>query len=141
MWDAAGNTIVSKRLTANSSDDNYRIGAYWDNVNSRFVVSWKPTYAFNLAGAQVAYSAYAFTMASDFWTVEVFPESPGAIYSFFLSTAGGAKVKKHIPVYGVNVQTQAIEISNNNDATALPAITNFSLADGLHPFFLRAALS
>lgn len=141
VWDAAGNTIVSKRLTANSYDDNFRTGAYWDNVNSRFVVSWKQTYAFNLAGAQVFYSGNAFNMASDFWTVEVFPESPGAIYSFFLSTAGGAKVKKHIPVYGVNVRTQAIEISNNNDATALPAITNFSLADGLHPFFLRAAES
>lgn len=135
--------IAKVLLTAYSYSASLLKGAYYDFANNRIVAAYRTRcgyYSFSTSSGTPSIRASSIK-SSDFYTTETFPEAPGAIYSFFLSSAGGAKMKKKIPVVHENVPNQINNIFSNTDATELTAITNFSLSHGLHPFYMRAAES
>jgi hypothetical protein len=136
--------LVNQQIsnTTSQAPENDLEGSYFDSVNNRIVSGYGNRgcyYSLSTGTAAIFYSVAA--KSSDLWTIETFPEAPGTIYSFFLSSGGGAKVKITTPTAGQNVTTQYNAVISNSGATALTAITNFSLAHGLHPFYLRSAES
>lgn len=116
--------------------------AYYDSANNRIVGSIGTKGVYHVIGSGTYATFYqSANKSSDFWTVEVFPEIPDVIYSFFFSSAGGVKVKKTTPVLGDNLNTQFGNVITNTGATALTAVTGYSTSYGVYPFYLRSAES